>query len=236
MGEVLNDIRDATLDVEEIIANTPGTVDVENPISKEKVDLHVDINRDKAALLGIPLSTIDHSIRTALVGSKVGKFRDEEGDEYDLVLRLSEYSDPQLGVFDDIQVPTADGTLVPLLQLATIRPETGIARFHHLSTERMASVTAHVLPEYTTEDVTNAVVEQLEEYAWPAGVYYEIGGEQSSRKEAFGGMAKATAFALMGIFAVLVIRSEEHTSELQSRPHLVCRLLLEKKNKTKDLM
>src|SRR5690554_7365747 len=27
-----------------------------------------------------------------------------------------------------------------------------------------------------------------------------------------------------------IIRSEEHTSELQSRPHLVCRLLLEKKN------
>src|SRR5436305_7335283 len=26
------------------------------------------------------------------------------------------------------------------------------------------------------------------------------------------------------------MRSEEHTSELQSRPHLVCRLLLEKKN------
>src|SRR5690554_7779085 len=29
-------------------------------------------------------------------------------------------------------------------------------------------------------------------------------------------------------------RSEEHTSELQSRPHLVCRLLLEKKKKSKD--
>src|SRR5436305_14223934 len=29
-------------------------------------------------------------------------------------------------------------------------------------------------------------------------------------------------------------RSEEHTSELQSRPHLVCRLLLEKKKKTKS--
>src|SRR5690554_944289 len=26
-----------------------------------------------------------------------------------------------------------------------------------------------------------------------------------------------------------IVRSEEHTSELQSRPHLVCRLLLEKK-------
>src|SRR2546429_1162782 len=30
-------------------------------------------------------------------------------------------------------------------------------------------------------------------------------------------------------------RSEEHTSELQSRLHLVCRLLLEKKNKDDDI-
>src|SRR5690554_7128915 len=66
--------------------NTPGLIAINNPISKEKVDLQVEINRDKAALLGIPLSTIDHSIRTALVGTKMGLFRDEEGDEYDLVL------------------------------------------------------------------------------------------------------------------------------------------------------
>src|SRR3989442_8521873 len=31
-------------------------------------------------------------------------------------------------------------------------------------------------------------------------------------------------------------RSEEHTSELQSRPHLVCRLLLEKKNREDDCL
>src|SRR3989442_3037057 len=32
------------------------------------------------------------------------------------------------------------------------------------------------------------------------------------------------------------MRSEEHTSELQSRPHLVCRLLLEKKKKDQHNM
>src|SRR3712207_9017458 len=32
----------------------------------------------------------------------------------------------------------------------------------------------------------------------------------------------------------LTLRSEEHTSELQSRQYLVCRLLLEKKKKTKS--
>src|SRR6266498_4840880 len=37
----------------------------------------------------------------------------------------------------------------------------------------------------------------------------------------------------VGDDATVVVRSEEHTSELQSRPHLVCRLLLEKKKKKK---
>src|SRR3712207_8270411 len=36
----------------------------------------------------------------------------------------------------------------------------------------------------------------------------------------------------VGVVAAIVgLRSEEHTSELQSRQYLVCRLLLEKKNK-----
>src|SRR2546422_5582340 len=33
------------------------------------------------------------------------------------------------------------------------------------------------------------------------------------------------------VTALALVRSEEHTSELQSRLHLVCRLLLEKKKK-----
>src|SRR3989442_8054862 len=51
-----------------------------------------------------------------------------------------------------------------------------------------------------------------------------------------------TAYCIAGVgttptasptFLPELIRSEEHTSELQSRPHLVCRLLLEKKKKNK---
>src|SRR5690554_7592381 len=40
--------------------------------------------------------------------------------------------------------------------------------------------------------------------------------------------------AVADVFIKHGIRSEEHTSELQSRPHLVCRLLLEKKKKKKE--
>src|SRR3989442_11258563 len=61
----------------------------------------------------------------------------------------------------------------------------------------------------------------------------EVEGE---RERGEAGDAPALDGALERLLAVLleaVARSEEHTSELQSRPHLVCRLLLEKKKKSK---
>lgn len=206
IGEDLDKIQAVSRDVADIMDRTPGIVGVDNPVGKYKVDLRVNINRDKAAMLGIPLNNIDRTIRTALVGLPMGVYRDDDGEEYDLVLRLSEYPRPELATFDDIQVPTANGKLVPLLQVAEVQLETSIARFQHFDTERMARVTADVLPGFTTEKVTNAVVEQLDQYAWPDGVHYAVGGEQANRKRAFGGMAKALILAVFGIFAVLVLQ------------------------------
>ncbi len=206
IGEDLNDIQRVSRDVENIMAQVPGVVGVENPVGKYKVDLHVQINRDKAAMLGVPLTTIDRTIRTALVGLPMGVYRDNEGEEYDLVLRLSEYPRPELATFDDIQVMSAQGDLVPLLQLASVEMETSIARFQHFDTERMARITSDVLPGFTTEAVTNAVVDELQMYQWPDGVHFKVGGEQANRKKAFGGMAKALILAVFGIFAVLVLQ------------------------------
>src|SRR5690554_5828766 len=48
-------------------------------------------------------------------------------------------------------------------------------------------------------------------------------------------LIRLSATKLKGKYILLDERSEEHTSELQSRPHLVCRLLLEKKKKKKNI-
>src|SRR3989442_13385911 len=50
-------------------------------------------------------------------------------------------------------------------------------------------------------------------------------------KTACGEMRPATDLSTTIGSSTIASRSEEHTSELQSRPHLVCRLLLEKKKK-----
>src|SRR2546422_6342089 len=52
--------------------------------------------------------------------------------------------------------------------------------------------------------------------------------------ERLAGSATSYAYAVKAGPFVFLNRSEEHTSELQSRLHLVCRLLLEKKKKIEE--
>src|SRR3989449_5850463 len=67
------------------------------------------------------------------------------------------------------------------------------------------------------------------EFVEPLGAFYFF-----FRVDSFGGIT-GTEFCtrLVTTTGVALVRSEEHTSELQSRLHLVCRLLLEKKKKKK---
>src|SRR2546422_3929496 len=74
----------------------------------------------------------------------------------------------------------------------------------------------------------------------PPGYQLEIGGEQAKQVDGFLNLAVVLLISLVGIYLALLIqieeRSEEHTSELQSRLHLVCRLLLEKKKKKQTIL
>src|SRR3712207_8743773 len=64
---------------------------------------------------------------------------------------------------------------------------------------------------------------------------HELSLEGAARYSDYSTIGNTFAWTLRGIYAPtedLRVRSEEHTSELQSRQYLVCRLLLEKKKKT----
>jgi multidrug efflux pump subunit AcrB len=167
VGEALTDIQQVAIDIENLVANTPGVVGVDNPVGNLKVDLKLDINRDKAAMLGVPLQQVDRSVRTALVGTNMGSFRDDQGEEFPLVLRLSQYQNPQIETFEDIKIQSNTGQLIPLLQIAELNMETSIARFQHYDLERMARITSDVLPGFTTEKVTNDIIAQLKVYDFP---------------------------------------------------------------------
>src|SRR3712207_7219896 len=68
-----------------------------------------------------------------------------------------------------------------------------------------------------------------------SGQLTRLSSPWTSRANLLGLAAKPCFFCCCAFLAPPLVaepRSEEHTSELQSRQYLVCRLLLEKKNKT----
>lgn len=205
-GNNLDGLRKVASDVEAIIRSEEGSINIENPLSTTKSDLQVKINRDKAAMLGIQLSEIDRTVRAALVGLPVTGYRDPEGEEYHVVFRLPLDGEPALADFERIYVASMTGQLVPLKQVASLVLVESPLLITHYDLDRNVTVTADVETGYSVAQVTRRIIQKLDNYSWPKGYRYNIGGEQENREESFGGMGQAVIIAMIAIFGVLVLQ------------------------------
>jgi len=214
MGDNLGVLKTIAWDVERMISSTAGTINIVNPVRTSKTDLHVNINREKAGLLGVPLVEIDRTVRASISGMPVSVFRDQEGKDYDIVVRLPIQNKPQITDFDRIYVSSVSGAQIPLKQLASIEFKTSPLLIAHHDLERSITLTADVLPGYFVDKVTQQIISKLEAYNLPKGYRYYIGGELESRQESFGGMFKAIIIAVVGIFGVLVLQFRSFSQPL----------------------
>lgn len=206
LGENLDELTRIAADVEKIIASTDGTINVYNPLATSKTDLHININRDKAGLYGVPIAVIDQTVRASVSGMAVSKYRDSVGKEYDIVLRLPVNSKTQLSDLDKIYVNSAMGTPVPLMQLANLEFKASPQSIRHFNLDRSVTITSDVVGDYSVNETTLKILEKLDKYELPKDYRFYIGGEHESQEESFGGMLNAIIIAMLGIFAVLVLQ------------------------------
>ncbi len=206
LGDDLQLLQKAAADIEALILSTAGTVNVDNPMGRPKLDLNINIHRDKAALLNVSISNIDDVIRTSLMGSGVGNYRDQNGDDYDIMIRLDRATTPNINNINKLLVMANDGTVVPLKQLISVELQTVPSQLQHFYLERSATVTAATSAGFLTADVTSKVMQGLEKMQFPQGISYRIDGERASRNDSFSGLFQALLISLLGIFAVLVLQ------------------------------
>ena len=205
-GPDLDQLRELAARAEQIIEATPGTRDVDNPVRRLRTDLDLGIDPQKAALLGVAPVEIDRTVRAAIAGLGAGKFRAQDGDEYDITIRLPMQERPTLEMLDRVEVASLTGRPVPLRQLASPEFSTAASLIRRYQREREVLITAHPAAGYNTGKVTNAVFRNLEQdLALPAGYGLRAGGEVEARQESFGGIGTAVLVAVFGILAVLVL-------------------------------
>jgi multidrug efflux pump subunit AcrB len=205
-GDHLGILKTIAGQVENELRKIPGVVNVDNQVSKVSTDLKISINRDKAALLGVPVSEIDRSVRAAVAGVAVSTYHDEKGKEYDIVLRMNKGDTIAIEDLDNIRVKSADNRFIPLFQLASLTLEPAPGILLHYNLKRCATITADIRKGYFLDDVITAITPWLDSLHWPQGYGYFFTGEMESRQESFGGMLRALMIAALLIFGVLVLQ------------------------------
>ncbi len=214
LGGNIEKLKELSILVENDFKNAEGTLNVNNPLGTTKTDLHVKINRAKAAMLGVQIADIDRAVRSLIAGLNVSKYRDEEGKEYNIILRGDTDNQNKITKFDNLYLTSALGAQVPLKQLATIEFVASPLEISHYDLSRTVTITSDVKTGYSVNEVTNKIIEKLDNYNWPKGYSYYVGGELESQQESFGGMAKALIIAIVGIFGVLVLQFKSYTQPL----------------------
>lgn len=214
VGPDLERLHELAGRVEKIIAATPGTRDVENPVRMKRTNLSLEVDSHKAALLGVPTVEFDRAVRLAVAGISVGRYKDYDGEQYDIVVRTPIGARPDLHALDQVRVSTLSGETLPLSQLAQPQFSTAPTWIERYNRERAVAIDAEVRSGFNTDRVTKAVLAQLDQMQWPRGYRYVPGGEAESRAESFGGLQSATIVALLGIIAVLVLEFGSFKSTL----------------------
>jgi multidrug efflux pump subunit AcrB len=214
-GENLDTLRKISMEVEQILKKTEGTIYVNNPLANQQTDLRVKINKEKAGQLGVAISDIDKVVRLGVAGINVGEFTPGEGeDEININVTLPRGKFTTYDVFDKLFINSFSGQAIPLKQLASIEFETSPNLVRHYDKARFSTVTAFVKSGYLYENVTNEVVKKLDKFPFPKGYRYVAAGEVENKQESFGGLGTIILITAFGFIAVLVLEFGNFKSTL----------------------
>jgi multidrug efflux pump subunit AcrB len=205
VGPDLKVLKDISARVTSMMEQTPGVRDVTNPMRLDRTDLNLGIDLDKAAMIGIVPGTIDRIVRLAIAGETVGIYREADGEQFNITLRLPLGLHHSIDALENIYVPTNTGRSVPLGLVANPYFESAPGRIARYNRERQVAITAYTKTGYNTALLTTELFDKFAQIAMPPGYYFSKGGEAEAASDSFSGLSTAILVAIFGILAVLIL-------------------------------
>jgi HAE1 family hydrophobic/amphiphilic exporter-1 len=191
----------------------PGLVDVRSSHETGRPQITLEIDRGRAADVGVSSLALGRTLRTLLAGEKVGSYEDR-GNRYDVRVQvLPEYRDDP-SKLDLIRVRSLRGELVPLTAAASVRVESGPVDIRRHNRARMIRLYANTAPGFSLDQA----VRQLEGWADEIGIAppYALvpGGNAESQAHAGADIAFAFVLGMLAIYMILASLFDSFTHPL----------------------
>jgi HAE1 family hydrophobic/amphiphilic exporter-1 len=185
-----------------------GIVDLDTTLKLNKPELRVQIDRARAADLGVDSTDIATALRLMVGGEdRASRYRDESvNEDYDVQLRLDEKDRSDVATIQRLYVPSSRGGLVRLDNLVNIKRDTSPSRIDRLNRERQVSVRASVAPGFALADRIDALRGAVAQMNLPAAYTTVVSGRARELERTFTEFI--WAFILSIIFMYMILASQ----------------------------
>ncbi|HUB05656.1 MAG TPA: efflux RND transporter permease subunit [Myxococcales bacterium] len=187
------------------LKRVPGTADVDTDLVLGKPELRLRVLRDKAADLGVQISSISNAVQLLVGGLKASTF-EENGEDYDIRMRASVGDRSRVDRLGLLTVPSSKLGSVPLGDLVTLSDTTGPSQINRLNRRREVTISSNVLPGAGESDIQAALAKIIADEHLPPG----YAAQPTGRSRETGRAAKAfgIAFFLTFVFMYLVLAAQ----------------------------
>ncbi|MDP8917061.1 MAG: efflux RND transporter permease subunit, partial [Pseudomonadota bacterium] len=171
--------------------------------------LLVDVDRERAAALGVSSSEIGRALET-MFGSRRSTTYLRGGQEYDVLLQTGLEDRRSVEDLNTLYVRTAGGALVPLASVVTTEVRGDTPDRRRLDRLRSITLSAELNPGYTVADAVEFFQDQAA--GRPSGPAIRWGGQARDLQEAGGAVYLAFGLALLLVFLALAAQFESWIS------------------------
>ena len=196
--------------VKKVVADVEGARDITVSRDEDRPELKVVVNKEKASKHGLNSATVASYVRSRVNGYTAGYLK-EDGDEYDILVRLSEKDRNSISDLENLTIPTSTGALIKLSELATIEEYFAPPQIERKTRQRMLtiSVTPH---EISLGELAVAIQAEVDKLERPAGVTVRYGGDYEEQQETFGDIILLLTLIIILVYVVMASQFESFSN------------------------
>lgn len=188
------------------LAAHPGFVNPDMDLALNTPHVAVDMHRDKAADLGVSVSTVGRTLETLLSGRQVTTFI-KNGRQYKVIVKVDDPRRTRPSDISSLYVRGKGGELAQLSNLVAVREEQGPESLHHVDRMRAVTVSAGLADGFTLGQALAYLNEASTDILVP-GMRTAYAGESKTYVESHRNLYVTFALALVVIFLVLSAQFE----------------------------
>ncbi len=194
------------------IAKNPGILSADIDLRLNKPELKIDVDRDKAADLGVSVEVIARAVETMLGGRQVTRYK-RDGDQFDVIVQTAESGRNTPDDVEKIFVRGRNEAMIPLASLVKVRESVAPRELNHFSQRRSVSITANLAADYSLGQALDFLDGTATKLLKP-GYTTDLNGTSREFKNSQGSLIIVFGLSLLFIFLVLAAQFESFIDPL----------------------